>query len=64
MDRLRTPGSALLACYIESEMFVDEPLVMAAIELATARYAGDPDGFGWAGAAAMYSAGGEILTSV
>jgi len=43
---------------------VDQKLVDAAIELATRRYANDPDGDGWAGAAAMYTSDGRILTSV
>lgn len=43
---------------------VDAALVKAAIDLATERYAGDPDGDGWAGAAAMYTSDGRILTSV
>lgn len=45
-------------------MVVDEALVNAAINLAERRYAGDPDGDGWAGAAAMYTSDGRILTSV
>ena len=45
-------------------MDVDETLVSAAISLAERRYAGDPDGDGWAGAAAMYASDGRILTSV
>lgn len=45
-------------------MEVDQALVNAAIELAENRYAGDPDGDGWAGAAAMYTSDGQILTSV
>ena len=45
-------------------MVVDRALVDAAVELAERRYAGDPDGDGWAGAAAMYASDGRILTSV
>lgn len=45
-------------------MEVDQNLVNAAIGLAERRYAGDPDGDGWAGAAAMYASDGRILTSV
>lgn len=45
-------------------MVVDETLVAAAISLAEQRYADDPDGDGWAGAAAMYVSDGRILTSV
>ena len=45
-------------------MKVDRVLVDAAVELAERRYAGDPDGDGWAGAAAMYTSDGRILTSV
>lgn len=45
-------------------MRVDEALVEAARALAESRYAGDPDGDGWAGAAAMYASDGRILTSV
>lgn len=43
---------------------VDQALVTAAIALAERRYSGDPDGNGWAGAAAMYTSDGQILTSV
>lgn len=43
---------------------LDQALVDAAIALATSRYEGDPDGDGWAGAAAMYLEDGRILTSV
>lgn len=45
-------------------MHVDQRLVNAAIELAEQRYAGDPDGDGWAGAVAMYASDGRILSSV
>lgn len=45
-------------------MVVDEFLVNAATSLAEQRYAGDPDGDGWAGAAAMYLSDGRIVTSV
>ena len=45
-------------------MKVDQALVDAAIGLAKSRYAGDPDGDGWAGAAAMYASDGRTLTSV
>ena len=48
----------------DSPLRVDDRLVRAAIELAEARYLGDPDGDGWAGAAAMYASDGRILTSV
>lgn len=45
-------------------MKVDDALVSAAINLATKRYADDPYGDGWAGASAMYTDDGRILTSV
>src|SRR5690554_2882573 len=45
-------------------MQVDSILVQAAIDLAEQHYAGDPDRDGWAGAAALYTSNGAILTSV
>lgn len=50
--------------YAHECMKVDHNLVKAAIDMAERHHAGDPDGDGWAGAAAMYASDGRILTSV